>query len=148
MDLTIDICIIMDAYGLNGATNEFSFNLLEHIKKTDKWVITLDDRKKIKYQYDTKIKSGEALKWLQYVYDKQKYDVIPWKKIPKGVQVKLKEEHFDNNVGEDYKYLITAANSNQKTIITRDPDYSPRIKKIVKKELGVSVVLSNEIVLT
>lgn len=139
MDITVDVCIIMDATGLNGEIDKCSSDLLDTIATHPDYMICLDSRSKIKFQYDTKIKRGDGIKWLQHIYSNQKYIIINWKNLPRKVIVKLQEEHFDSATGEDVKYVITANGSSTKKLVTRDPDYSPTIISFLKKELGVVV---------
>ncbi len=48
----------------------------------------------------------------------------------------LKEAHFDK---EDFKYADTAASTQCKKLVSHDPDYSPAVRKVLKR-VDVSIL--------
>ena len=58
------------------------------------------------------------------------------KNLNRGTKTLLIEAHFDP---EDWNYVRTAAESESKILAAHDPDYSPKVCKIFKKWLLLTV---------
>ena len=55
---------------------------------------------------------------------------VPWTRLPPGVSNALKEAHFDT---EDLKYVETAAGTECNILVSHGRDYSPAVRKILKR---------------
>jgi len=132
IDLIIDMCILLSGSGKGDPLYEIDCRKLmkEFLKKSELF-LALDEKGKIKYQYDKNLKPGTYGEfWLKQMASQDKIRHIPWQRFAKGTKTALQEAHFDT---EDYKYVETAAFTECKTISTHDSDYSARIRKILKK---------------
>jgi hypothetical protein len=141
LQLTVDIGVLMSGSKLGDLVNSStSFALMKNMLKAKTQSVALDSRGKIKHQYNIKLKNGTfGRSWLQLMASQGKVFIVPWKILDRGTKTQLKEAHFDNQVGEDLKYIITASGTPCKHLISHDPDYSPRVRKILKKRLKVKV---------
>ena len=139
--LTIDIGVLMSGSNLGDPSNtSSSFALMENMRKKNTQRLVVDSRGKIEHQYNIKLKQGTfGRSWLQLMASQGKIDTVQWRNLDRGTRTKLIEAHFDNRVGEDFKYVITAANSVDKNLVSHDPNYSPNVKRILKRRLNVWV---------
>ncbi len=92
------------------------------------------------YQYGVKLKQGTfGHHWLRQMAARGKTCIINWQKLDRGTITQLKEAHFDTAVGEDFKYVVTAAGSIDKILVSHDPDYSIKVRRILRKRLDILV---------
>jgi len=142
-DLTIDVGILMTGSGIGNPDNSQSCNLL--MKKTMatlNWCLALDKGGKIENQYGTKLGQGTfGHHWLLQMASRDKIKYVTWRSIDRGTITQLKEAHFDK---EDFKYVRTAEATVCKIIVSHDPDYSNRIRRILRRRLDVVVNDSEE----
>ena len=109
-------------------------------------LLCLDSRGKIHEQYLRHMKHGTfGHQWYILMISKNRCTHIEWTNLDRGVRTALQEAHFDSSAGEDYKYVITASGSATKLIVSHDPDYSTKVRKILKKRLGVCVCAASDI---
>ena len=147
-ELTIDICILRSA-SQTGDTAHFqpSINLLKSMATRSGILLCLDSRGKIDEQYLRHMKHGTfGHQWYILMISKNRCAHIEWTNLDRGVRTALKEAHFDSSTGEDYKYVITAAGSATKLIVSHDPDYSPEVRRILRKRLEVRVCAASDFV--
>jgi hypothetical protein len=137
-DLTIDVGVLMAASGVGAYEHhDSSLKLANRILTEDSWCLAVDSKGRIQYQYEEKLGSQTfARKWLSQLASADKIIPVPSKAMSRGIRTALKEKHFDP---EDYKYAENAANSSCKELVSHDPDYSPPVRKILKK-VGVKVM--------
>lgn len=141
MDLTIDVCVLRS--GSNTGNPKYfkaSFDLMDRMAREGSYLLCLDSRKKIEHQYSKQLKQGTfGHQWLTLMANKNKIAPVKWQQLDRGTKSALKEAHFDSSVGEDYKYVITAAGSQSHVLVSHDPDYSNRVRRILNKRLSISV---------
>lgn len=141
VDLTIDVGILMSGSGLGDPNHTAdSLQLMKTLEKEKDWFLALDQRGQILHQYQEKVKRGFAQDWLRRLYTSGKLQHIPWKALNRGVKTALLEAHFDP---EDYKYVVTAANTCCKVLVAHDPDYSAEVRRILAR-LSLTVKSARE----
>ena len=138
-ELTIDICILRSGSGIgNTKYYESSNSFMRRFLEIDTLYLALDERGRIRHQYDTQLKEGIfGHHWLSRMADRDRIAMIPWQRIDRGTRTALQEAHFDP---EDFKYVETSAATDTKTISTHDPDYTRRVCRILRRRLEVEVV--------
>jgi len=141
LDLTVDICILRSGSQLGDPKYyEPSHQLMQEMEKKGQYALCLDSRGKISAQYLRHLKEGTwGHHWFQMMVSRGKYAIIQWTNLDRGTKTALKEEHFDSGVGEDYKYVVTAAGSQSRVLVSHDPGYSQRVRKILRRRLSLNV---------
>lgn len=134
-ELTVDTSVIMLGTGMSESGDYSSCKTVLDAIAGLAIVVALDDKGKIRQEYERKMgEQSTGRLWLKGMAERDKLQVFPWKKLPKGTRVKLQEAHFDPH---DYPFVETAALTETKRLVEEDDDYSPAVKKILKKGLGV-----------
>ena len=141
LDLTVDVGVVMSASGLGAAGHrEASLGLLKAIESRAQWLLALDSRGRIRYQYEEKVKQGFGEAWLRRLASTNRIAFVTCRKLDRGTVTRLKEDHFDP---EDFKYVHTAASTQCKKLISHDPDYSHQVRKTLKR-VDVEVLTAEE----
>jgi len=140
-DLTLDIDVLMRGSGIgNPEYHSSCLQLMKEMDSKEKFLVALDSKGKIAHQYGKILRQGTyGHSWLIHMAAKNKTKIILWRSLDKGTQVKLREAHFDSSVGEDYKYVVTAAGSDCKLLVSHDSDYTKKVRTILRKGLKVRV---------
>ncbi|MFC1605223.1 hypothetical protein ACFL5F_09380 [Planctomycetota bacterium] len=142
--LTIDVGVLIDGSGI-GSVPEYgkpSNDLMKRVSDQQLCHIAVDHKGKIMYQYKSKLKEGTfGHHWICELASRDMIRPVRSLHFTRGVVTKLKEAHFDP---EDYKYVVTAGATISKVLVSHDPDYSPKVCSILKKELDVRVLGSKE----
>jgi len=120
--------------------SEASLNLLKAIEARSGWALAMDTKGRIRHQYEEKIKHGFGKDWLRRLATTNRILFIKCQNVDKGTRTALKEAHFDT---EDFKYVDTAASTSSKKLVSHDPDYSPKVRKALKR-ISVSVLSAAE----
>lgn len=115
---------------------ETSLSLLKAIESRVGWALALDSKGRIRHQYEQKVKQGFGEAWLRRLASTNRIVFIKCRKLDKGTVTGLKEAHFDK---EDFKYADTAASTQCKKLVSHDPDYSPAVRKVLKR-VDVSIL--------
>lgn len=139
-DLTIDICVLMSGSRI-GNIHYFqsSFDLMKKMESDNKFKLALDQRKKIYNQYLKKLKEGTyGHQWLILMASKKKIRIIPWKYIQRGIKGELERARFPIGT-EDFNYVVTAAGTICKFLVSHDPHYSNKACRILRRKLGIRV---------
>jgi len=110
---------------------------MKKVRDSVNYKIAVDHKKRIRYQYDQKLKEGTfGHHWIMELASRNKITTVESLHLDRGVRSALKEAHFDK---EDYKYVETSAATECKILVSHDPDYSSNIRQILKKKLAVVV---------
>ena len=146
-DLTVDVCVLRSGSQTGDPLHyQSSYELMQLMARDNSYLLCLDSRKKISSQYRRQLKQGTfGREWLILMASKNKLTIVQWNNPNRGTKTALKEAHFDSGACEDYKYVVTAAGSDSRVLVTHDGDYSAKVRKILKKRLGVSVLSAAEI---
>ena len=86
----------------------------------------MDKRGRIQAQYQQRVKHGFGQAWMRRLAGSS----CAMDELPPGVSNALKEAHFDT---EDLKYAETAAGTECNILVSHDRDYSPAVRKILKR---------------
>lgn len=141
IDLTVDVGVVMSGSALGDLQNSpSSLELMKAIESRPNWMLALDRRGRIRHQYEQKVKRGFGQDWLRRLATRNRIVFVPWQRLNRGIVTKLKEEHFDK---EDFKYVETAAATDCKTLVSHDDDYSPAVRKTIRR-IPVHVVSADE----
>lgn len=142
MDLTVDVGVVMSGSGLGAPEHrQSSLDLMKAVESETAFLLALDSKGRIRHQYNLMVKRGFGYYWLQRLAAKGSITVVKWKRLNRGAVVALVERHFDP---EDMKYVETAAGTSCKILVSHDPDYSPSVRKVLRKSLGVKVLHAKE----
>ncbi len=146
IDLTVDICVLRNGSRIGNPKHyKASYELMDQMIRKNTYLLCIDSRKKIQTQYSQQLRQGTfGNQWLILMASKNKMTVVKWHHLDRGTTTALKEAHFDSSAREDYKYVVTAAGSKARVLVSYDPDYSPRVQKILRKRLKVSVVSADK----
>jgi hypothetical protein len=146
LDLTIDICVLRSGSNTGEPMYyESSLKLMQLLKRDKSYWICLDDRGKIELQYRKQLQGTYGHHWLREMASKKKVKIVEWSNLDRGTRTALIEAHFDSSVGEDIKYVITAKGSESRILVTHDKDYSPKVRRILRKRLEVVVKSATDI---
>lgn len=74
--------------------------------------------------------------WIRQMASRGLIKKVRRKNLDKGTSTQLIEAHFDP---EDWNYVRTAAESESKTLVAHDPDYSTKVCRILRKRLSLTV---------
>jgi hypothetical protein len=142
-DLTIDVYILRSGSGTGNMDYfESCYFFLKKSLKKNSFKVALDKKGKIRYQYDKQLKEGTyGHHWLSRMAKADRISTIPWQHIDRGTRTALMEAHFHP---EDFKYVETAAATDIKSIATHDPDYSPKVRRILDRRLEIMVLDSQK----
>lgn len=132
----------MSGSAVGDRTNhEASKMLMVAMIETDRARLVLDDRGVINAQYNQKMVQGTyGHEWVRQMASKGKIKLVHWRRVDRGTRSELADAHFD---WEDFKYVRTANESNGKKLVSHDPDYSPRVQRILKRRLSIAVLEAN-----
>ncbi len=141
-DLTVDVGILMTGSGLSDddRSADSCQSLMKQMRDRDEAYLVLDRGKLISSQYDRKMGHGTfGHEWVRQMAKADKISIVKLSEFNRGVRTALKEAHFDQ---EDFKYVRTAAESHSKRLVSHDPDYSPKVRTILKRKVLAVVVQS------
>ena len=95
--------------------------------------LAIDEQGTIQAEYDLKIGSDRFGKiWLKQMATNARIAKYKKKPVPKGVRVELLDKlHFDPS---DIKFVETTSVTPTKRLVAEDDDYSPQVKKLLKKK--------------
>ncbi len=142
LDLTVDVGILMSGSGLGDLAHQvWSLALMKGIESKPDWLLALDKRGRIRYQYEERVKQGFGRDWLRRLATRGRIVLIPWQRLNRGVVTALKEAHFDK---EDFKYVETAAVTVCKVLVSHDPDYTDGVRSVLKR-IPVHVAAASEL---
>ena len=115
--------------------------LMDRMQASSIACLVMDDGGFIEYQY-AKLKDSYGAMWVRRMADLDKILLVRRKNMDRGTQTQLQEAHFDQ---EDCRYYVrTAASSPNKRLVSHDPDYSSRVRKVLKKRLGIAVLAARQ----
>lgn len=107
--------------------------------------LVLDSDGQIQNHYESKMRAqAYGIYWVQQMATRGKIERCARCDTHKGARVKLQEAGFPLNNEDFKKYVRTAAGSTYRTLITHDSDYNARIIKILRKELGVTILSATD----
>lgn len=107
-----------------------SLELMRAIESRPAWLLALDDRGRIRYQYEEKVKHGFGRDWLRRLATRGRITLVAWQRLSRGVVTALKEAHFDR---EDFKYVETATGTSSNVLVSHDPDYSAAVLDVLRR---------------
>jgi hypothetical protein len=113
-----------------------SLELMRAIESRPGWQLALDDRGRIRHQYEEQVKRGFGRDWLRRLATIGRVSFVPWRRLDRGILTALQEAHFDR---EDFKYVETSAATECRVLVSHDPDYSAAVHKVLKR-IPVNVV--------
>ncbi len=141
-DLTVDVGILMTGSGLSDDARHAAScrRLMTQMRDCAEASLVLDKGRTISNQYDEKMRHGTlGSEWVRVMAKAGKICIVKLGRFNRGVRTALKEAHFDP---EDFKYVRTAAETDSRRLVSHDPDYSPKVRKILKRKV-VGVVLQS-----
>ena len=122
---------------------------MKRMLKRDEYTLAIDSRGKIENQYSKRLKHGTfGHSWVKEMSSQGRVKIVPWQHIDQGTRTKLIEAHFDSSAGEDFKYVVTASATESKVLVSHDPDYSPKVRSILRKRLKIKVCLARQLAKT
>lgn len=140
-DLTVDVGVLMIAFRVSdlGDTGNACSRLAHKVNSAPRYSLAWDKGGLIKYQYNEKLKNNTGyMYWLKQLASKDKIKTVTRIHVNRGTVTRLNEAHF-NSRGEDFKYVQTAAATKCKILVSRDPDYSRGVRRILRRKLSVVV---------
>ncbi len=146
-DLTLDVCVLMSGSGISDdntckAYRSMSVDLMERMVSDDNYRLVLDDRNKIETQYLEKLHSQTyGHYFVRQMASMEKTLVVSYRDINQGTRVKLEERGFTRN-NEDYKYVVVAAGTCCKKMITHENHFFA-VQGILKN-IGIVVMLPSK----
>ncbi len=141
-DLTVDVGILMTGSGLNDDHRyaDSCQSLMKQMRDRVEAYLVLDMGERIRSQYERKMVHGTlGHEWVRQMAKADKISIVKLGQFNRGVRTALKQAHFDP---EDFKYVRTAAESCSKRLVSYDPDYSPKVRRILKSRVVGVVVQS------
>jgi hypothetical protein len=143
-DITVDTGVMMSASGLGAPEHAtVSLDFLQLLECVAGCHLVVDSEGMILYQYESKMDAGTfARQWLRRMFERQRVTAVQRASLDRGTSTRLRECHLDP---EDLKYFVrTAAASRSKRLVSHDPDYSTRVKRVLRDRLDVQVLLQHE----
>ena len=141
IDLTIDTCVLVDASqkGEPGFACD-SVELLAEFQKNAELYVAVDHQGFVLNEYDQNINASMfASAWLRRFADRiRKIRTGP---LPRALRTQLDEAHFSV---PDRRFVQVARLSEVRVIVTRDPDYSPEVCRILRHHENIRVVGAKE----
>lgn len=141
-DLTVDVGILMTGSGLSddGRYADCCLSLMKEMRDRDEAYLVLDSDQQISSQYDRKMGHGAfGQEWVRQMAKADKITFVKWKEFNRGARVALMEVSFSK---EDFRYVRTAAVSCSKRLVSHDPHYTRKVRKILKRKVVGVVVQS------
>lgn len=141
-DLTVDIGVLMIAFGASNLrdTGNACSRLARKLNSLPHYLLAWDDGGLIKNQYEEKLKNNTGyMYWLAQLAKKNKIKPVTRIHVNRGTVAELVQLHFDSSRREDFKYVQTAGATECKILVSRDPDYSRGVRRILRKNLSVVV---------
>lgn len=137
IDLSIDTCTLVDASGKGLAEHQAaSIGLLREFETDPELILVVDKNGFVLHEYDDNINASMfATAWLkQHAGRILKVDTRP---IPRGLRVQLDELHFSVR---DRRFVQVALASASRLIVTREPDFSPPVCQVLRREAHILVL--------
>lgn len=143
IDLTIDTCVLVDASqkGDLGRARE-SIELLTEFDRNAKLFLAIDSQGFIRNEYDQNINASMyAQAWLRKFAERTRR--VATSPLPQGLRVAFDEAHFSL---PDRRFVQVALCTETRIIVTRDPDYSPVVRTILRRNTDIRVLDASEAV--
>lgn len=139
-DLTVDICVLMSGSNIGNKNYlQPSRTLMKTMKSKKKFFLAVDKKEKILKQYLKNLKQGTyGHQWIREMAEKNKIKVIPWIYINRGIKSALGKARFPVK-HEDFNYVVTAAGTNCKFLVSHDPDFYGRASIVLRRKLGIRI---------
>ena len=146
-DLTLDVCVLITGSGNSDpdTCKTYGYDCFQLMKKmvdSDQYYLALDDRNKIKQQYDDKLGPSYGKYFVKAMAGKDKTITIPWKDLNRGIKVKLAENGFTQD-SDDYKYVVVAAGTCCGQLISHERHFF-NVKGILRK-LNILTLLPHQV---
>lgn len=143
-ELTLDVDILIRASGQSDPLDQYhaSLELIESMLAC-KGKLVMDSEDKLRGFYSRKLAPlSLGLQWIQNMASRGKIEFVKLEKMNQGVRVELFEKcHFDPN---DLIYVRVASASGDKLLVSHDDDFSPRVRKCLRRRLEVRVLSADE----
>ncbi len=142
-DLTLDVCVLMSGSSIGDPRHrDECFDLMNRMLHSDSYRLALDERGRIRQQYLAKNRHGTyGHHFVIRMALMNKTVPIPWRNPRDSVRVKLEEQGFTRD-GDDYKYVVCAAGTCCRKLISHDPHFF-NVSRILRG-ISVRVMLPHE----
>src|SRR5437879_1923662 len=136
LELTVDTDILMIGTGMSNLPCMSCHDaFLDSLQNNDSVYLAMDHQDHMRREYERKMREdSNGRKWLTRLLKNQKVAFHDIKKLPDKFHVKLGELHFDPG---DYHLIRMAMSTTSRTIVSEDPDFTPQICKLLKKDKRV-----------
>lgn len=132
-DLTVDVGILMTGSGLSDDDREAEScqSLMKEMRDRDEAYLVLDEGKLISSQYERKMGPGTfGHAWVVQMAKADKISFVKLGEFNRRARAALKEIHFSK---EDFRYVRLSAASPSKRLVSHDPHYSKKVRKVLKR---------------
>jgi len=139
--LTIDTCVLRDGSGKGEAEFfESSLTLLREFETNTRLFAAIDQQGFVTHEYSENINATMfAAEWLKKFSGRiKKVTTCP---LPQSLRAKLDELHFST---KDRRFVQVALATGSKIIVTRDPDYSYKVTRELRKQCEIRVFTAEE----